>query len=1064
MFVDLVGFTERSDHADPEDVRRTLVPFHRQVKDDLERFGGTLDKFIGDAVMGVFGAPVAHEDDPLRAVRASLRIIDSIEDLRRDDPAIAVRIAVHTGEAVVSSGAGPQVGEWVAGDVVNTASRMQSLAPRDAVVVGRATLDALGPRFDVEELPPAVVKGKSEPLQVWRVFGERTESEPERTPFVGRDVELETLSKAFDDAVSGRTCRVVTVVGEAGVGKSRLASELERRVAAKAAFLAGSSSPSGERFAFAPIRDTVRALAGLASHDDAELFLDGLDALVARTGAGADRQRWLASTLAATLGLPTAPRDAEIMAGEIADAWASVLVLAAAGRPLLLVLHDLHLADPLFLEVLHGTIDLLRPYPVLVLITARAELAELSPVWVGTPANRTVLHLGALDERATLALLAAVLLDETVSPRTHETVLERSGGNPLYAIEFARMLTDAGGAGSDRVSTPLSVQAVIAARLDTIPAEPRAVLLDASVLGEEVWPEALANIGERDPEEVRTAVELLERRGLLVRRASSFPTLDAYGFTHALIREVAYARLPRAARARAHLRSGRWLEAAVGERGDDWAEALARHHASAVELGEAAKEIDVAERAREPALRWLIVAGDRAARVDPAAAFAVFERALGLAPLGSARREDVLWRAALSGRRSGMLDASEVLARQEEGLALARARGAHEDIGSWLTRMGSQLAALGETERARAALLEAVEVLERLPPGRPLARAYAFRAEEDLFAGDTEGAIALADRSLALMADEPDELAVMALHIRGDARCSMGDLDRGFEDLDAALRLSETAGIVGDIITSRNYLGEWKSAVQGPAAGLEELEAALELAERRNVLSQAAYARASAIKLMFDAGEWDRALEWSDHIFSLVPERTDRVVFVVAEVVRSRVSLARGDLGRVADDGELVRAAERVGELHALAPALVAAAEIALARGDRALAAERVERFEAATEGVAAEYRAFDLARAVRVAIAAGRVDLGERLVATAEPRVLRDRLRSDVARAMLAEAHGEGAAEAYADVAARLHDYGDAFEEAIALLGHARVSGDETSRGRAVRILDRLGVTAVTG
>ena len=191
VFADLVGFTERSDRADPEDVRRTLVPFHRRVKEDLERFGGTLDKFIGDAVMGVFGAPVAHEDDPVRAVRAALRILETIEDLRRDDPDIAVRIAVNTGEAVVSFGSGPQVGEAVAGDVVNTTSRMQSLAPRDAVVIGEETLRAVRGRFEVEALPTATVKGKSEPLMVWQVLGERAEPERERVPFVGRRTELD---------------------------------------------------------------------------------------------------------------------------------------------------------------------------------------------------------------------------------------------------------------------------------------------------------------------------------------------------------------------------------------------------------------------------------------------------------------------------------------------------------------------------------------------------------------------------------------------------------------------------------------------------------------------------------------------------------------------------------------------------------------------------------------------------------------------------------------------------------------------------------------------------------
>src|SRR5919201_2896901 len=226
LFADLVGFTERSDRADPEDVRRTLVPFHRRVKEDLERYGGTLDKFIGDAVMGVFGAPVAHDDDPARAVRAALAILGSVQDLRRHDPDIAVRIAVNTGEAVVSFGVGPQVGEAVAGDVVNTASRMQSLAERDSVVIGDTTLRAVRDRFEVEALPEAKVKGKSDPLTVWRVLGEHAAVEVERTPFVGRRRELAKLIEQFEYVERSGSCRVVTILADAGVGKSRLVAEL----------------------------------------------------------------------------------------------------------------------------------------------------------------------------------------------------------------------------------------------------------------------------------------------------------------------------------------------------------------------------------------------------------------------------------------------------------------------------------------------------------------------------------------------------------------------------------------------------------------------------------------------------------------------------------------------------------------------------------------------------------------------------------------------------------------------------------------------------------------------
>jgi class 3 adenylate cyclase/tetratricopeptide (TPR) repeat protein len=1063
LFVDLVGFTERSDKADPEDVRYALVPFHRLVRDELERFGGTLDKFIGDAVMGIFGAPIAHDDDPVRAVRAGLRILEGIGDMRRQDPDLAVRVALNTGEAFVSFGSGPQIGEAVAGDVVNTASRMQSVAPRGSLVIGPTTLEGLGGRFDVEELPPAVVKGKSEPLQLWRVVGERAGAAPEETPFVGRREELASLSEAFDEVASGQGARTVVVLGEPGVGKSRLVAELVRSVGTRAVIVEGSAPSAGEQLAYAPIRDTIRTLAGLGLAEDDETFLGRLDALVARDDGIAEERRFVASTLATAIGLVAPTREAAIPPAEVAEAWASVLAAQTGRRPLVVALHDIHRADASFIEVLDATLERLGSHRVLVVVTARPELPDNGPTLVEDRPGRRVLWLGPLDDDATIQLLGAVLVDEMLPSAARRRILDRSGGNPLYAIEFGRMLADAdaGASVADATATPVSVQAVISARLDAIPAEARAVLLDASVVGDEVWVEACASVGDRDVAEVSTAVEVLERRGMLVRRASSLPAHDAFAFSNALVREVAYARLPRAVRAGAHLRAGRWLEAAAGERADEWAELLAQHHAAAAELGASANDTAVVEAAREPALRWLLAAGDRAARVDPSAGFVLFRRALALAPPDGRQREDALWRYAISGRRSGMVDGTDVLASYEEGLALARARGATEDVGSWLTRCGSQLAALGESDRARAAFAEAIETLEALAPGRPLALAYAFRAEEELFAGDTAEALGFADRALALVGERTDDVAVMSLHIRGDARCSTGDLEGGLDDLETALRLAQEIGSSIDVITSRNYLAEWRAAVQGPAAGIAELEAALELAERRNVTSQGAYSRANAIHLMVDAGDWDRALAWADELTSMPPERVDPVVVIMAELCRSRIQLARGARDGVADPDELVEAAERVEELHALAPALVAAAQIALRRGDAARAASLIERFEAATDGVAPEYRAAEIVRAVRTAVEAGRVDLAERLLAGTEPRVPRDGFRLTAARAILAEALGDGAASAYAASAEELQGYGDVYEEALARRAHARLTGDDASRARADELFSRLGVSA---
>ena len=756
VFADLVGFTERSDRADPEDVRRTLVPFHRRVKEDLERFGGTLDKFIGDAVMGVFGAPVAHEDDPVRAVRAALRILDTIEDLRRDDPDIAVRIAVNTGEAVVSFGSGPQVGEAVAGDVVNTTSRMQSLAPRDAVVIGEETLRAVRGRFEVEALPTATVKGKSEPLMVWQVLGERAEPERERVPFVGRRTELGILTERFDDVERSGSLRALVLVADAGVGKSRLVAELANDLGERALPITGSCPPYGEGVTFAPVEQIVRALTGIEPSDDVATSAARLEAHAARIELDPQDRWWLVRTLGAVLALETISDGATIGTEEIARAWALLLGAAAGSRPLVLAVEDLHHAAPALLEVLASTAELLADRPVLILASARPE-AVLPEGWA-------TLYVGALAEAETRELIGSLLGERAVSG----SVLERAAGNPLYAIEFARMLAESGAATGD--ATPASVHAVISARLDMVPTDARGLAQDAAVLGDEVWPEALEGLHDHD---APAGLEELVRRGLLERRTSSLPGLDAYGFTHALIREVAYGRLPRSARATRHLAAARWLEEVAGERAEEWAESLARHYASAAELGLAANEPEVAETANGPALRWLLAAGERAARVDPAAAFATFDRALALAPLDTRGREEALWRSAHAARRAGLLDAEEVLDRYRQALAIAKARDDDIALGEALTRMGTQLAVAGESARSREAFAESIETLERHPPGLALARAYAFRAEEELFTGDTADAAAFADRALEILEDHGNEIAVMALHIRGDARCSM---------------------------------------------------------------------------------------------------------------------------------------------------------------------------------------------------------------------------------------------------------------------------------------------------
>jgi len=1074
LFVDLVGFTERSDRADPEDVRRTLVPFHSRVKEDLERFGGTLDKFIGDAVLGVFGAPVAHEDDPSRAVLAALRILESIDHLRRTvDPEIAVRIAVNTGEAVVAFGTGPQVGEAVAGDVVNTASRMQGLAPRDSVVIGEQTRRAVGDRFEVEELPPAMVKGKADPITVWRVIGERASGPGEdgsSAAFVGRTAELATLEGLLERTVANAAARLVVVVGEAGIGKSRLMSEFRRRTQDRARWLEGRCLPYGEAVTFAPVASIVRHVAGIGLQDESDQARAKVTALIEATAVDPSEGDWLLSRLTPILGLEAAVERAAIPSGETAQAWARVVRAAQAGSERAVVVHvdDLYWAEPALLEVIPELASALADLPVLVVCTTRPDGSERTGTSEGWPdAETIVLQNLSLDESADL--LTNLEGSVALSGSDREMLLARAGGNPLFALELARMLGERVDAAAADVRTsrlPDTVQAVIAARLDAIPSDLRATILDASVVGSSFWPGALAELAGRPSSEARTSIDALVRRGLVRRAAQSlFEDEPEFGFTHGLVGEVAYGRIPRGERARRHLAAGRWIERMSGDRADERSELLARHFAAAVELAEAAGESEVARAARSPAARFLLAAGERAARLDPSSAFELFERATAFADHGTVQRAMALTHSAHAGRRSGRLEGKDVLARYSQALAIYRQLGDWAGEGRTLVRVGSQLGAVGEFARSRETLAEAVAALEVHDPGPDLARAYAFQAEAHMFAGEVHESMELAGRALDLLAaDGHEEVVIMALHIRGDARCADGDLS-GLADLEEALRLAEATGGAADVVTSHDYLGEWRWLMEGPRAGLRHVEAALAVAERRGVRSSAAWTKAGALEMLLDAGEWDRAREWCEELIAQGPDRLDPTLMAVARTIRSHMALLQGRKDEADPPGELVALARQVEELHALAPALAVAAELAVAEEDATNAAAFVEEFDGVTRDAAPQYRESHLAGVARTCVRIGRDDLVRSMLTRSRGLVRRDRLNVLSATAVLDDAVDTAAAAAGGWAA-----FGSPYEEAMALLGLARcrqatgdASGAERDRADAEALLRPLGVVTAS-
>src|SRR6476620_4787255 len=576
LFTDLVGSTARAEGLDPEDVRATLSPYYARLRAELERHGGTVEKFIGDAVMAVFGAPVSHEDDPERAVRAALAIRDTVGD------DLEIRTAVNTGEALVALGAIPAAGDaMVSGDVVNTAARLQSAAPVNGILVGEGTYRATSHVIDYREAPPVEAKGKAEPVQVWEALAARSRfgSDVEqklRTPLVGRERERSLLADSLERARREQSAQLVTLVGVPGIVKSRLVAELFHITDAYEEIINWRqcrSLPYGERVSFWALGEIVKAHAGILESDDVATAEEKLAAMVELLGEDEREREWLDRHTRPLVGLEGAERTER---EEAFAAWRRLLEAAAEQRPLVLVFEDLHWADDGLLDFVDHLADWATTVPILIVGTARPELLDRRPSWGGGKRNAFTLSIGALTNDETAQLLARLLDRAVLDADVQQAVLQRAEGNPLYAEEYARMLAEHDGGD---LPLPETVQGLIAARIDGLAPAEKALLQEASVVGKGFWPGALSGADA-------TALHALERKEFTRRdRRSSIAGQTQYAFLHALVRDVAYGQIPRAERADKHRRAAEWLGSLAGDRTEDHAEMLAHHYREALSLG-----------------------------------------------------------------------------------------------------------------------------------------------------------------------------------------------------------------------------------------------------------------------------------------------------------------------------------------------------------------------------------------------------------------------------------------------------------------------------------------------
>jgi class 3 adenylate cyclase/tetratricopeptide (TPR) repeat protein len=1068
LFADLAGFTSHSDRADPEDVRRTLVPFHSLAKEEIERFGGVLDKFIGDAAMGVFGAPIAHEDDPERALRAAFAI-----QARADELALAVRVAVNTGEAVVAFATGPHVGENVAGDVVNTASRLQGLAPLGDIVVGESTFRATRASAEFVELDLVTLKGKAEPLRVWRAVGLRSDAplrdEDDPPPFVGRERERTLLRELFRRTVGERTAQLVTIVGDAGIGKTRLVADLAEHVRSTdqdVSWWRGRCPPYGDAVTYAPLEQVVRDVTGIMRSDDRGTALGKLSTALGELAGTPEEGDWLRTRLAPLVGAAD-QGGAAVDRDESFTAWSRFLELEAERRPLVFVVEDLQWADPAMLEFLDRLASNLAHTPLLLVCTARPELFDLRRDWGGGKANASTISLAPLDETEMRSLLGGVIVRTFLPEGSEGALIASAGGNPLFALEFVRMLGDRGAgtlgdgtAGSaGEVGVPQSIQGLIAARLDALAPAQRALVQEASVIGDPFWVGALAATAPADVD-VPAELRQLQRRGMV--RPSPQRTLEGqaeFGFSHALIRDVAYGQIPRARRAERHRETVRWLEHAAAGRLDDLAERLAFHAWEALRLARAAGISEDRGSMEDDARRFLKLAGDREATLDLEQASASYRRALELAPPGHPDRPTLLQLWTSVAWRAGGIGADEAVAGYREALEGALAQDDRMLAARVMRRLYFQLGLQGDTGSAREMLDRGIAMLEGDEPSPLLAELYACRAEDEMFAGRTEDSLRWADRALGL--PQTDGTRLIALHIRGNARCEMGDLAGGMDDLWAALHQAEETGTALDVATCHSYLAEWIGLIEGPAEGLELNRAGIEVCEHRGIRGQAMWSRAESLWLLYDLGEWDEVAGRSAILRGWGAERGDSQVETVGRLYEARVLIQRGETGAAAElIDPALPVARRIEDLQILAPTLLVAIQVAAARGEPETAVSLLKEYDAVTEDGPVEYREVQCLEAVRCALEIGERALAERLVRDRPAHHWRGRAALTAARAALDEDAGDlrGALAGFTEAAELWSTHRCVPEHAHALHGRARCLrglGERDEADRSAREAD---------
>jgi len=1029
LFADLSGYTAVAERMDPEAVKALVNRALMRLGQEVERYGGTVDKYIGDNVMAIFGAPVAHEDDGERAVRAGLGMQDAMEEVNESLPPgvhFDLRVGVNTGEVLAGA-----VGEnyTVIGDTVNVAARLQSAARPGSVTVGERTMRATQAAIRYDRLEPLALKGRSEPVPAWEAAAVIAEHPVRRTgparesPLVGRGHELSTLETIYQRVERDRVPHLVTLVGEAGVGKSRLLREFERRLTGRPdppAFHTGRCLPYGSGIVFWALGEVIRAGCGIVDTDSADaawgklleharqLFEDQHPAL---DEEGKRRTALLGRLIGLDVPAELVPtgEDPERMRESFFAALRSGVEAWACKTPLVFAFEDIHWADDGMLDAIEHLAQWVRA-PLMLVCLARDELLDRRVGWGGGRRSATQLMLDPLDAGETESLVAALLPDgEAVLP----AVVERSGGNPLFAEEMARRIVEEGGVHADEL--PDTVQGVLAARLDALEPFERRVVQQAAVVGRTFWEGSLVSLARSEGRDLGSTLVSLQEKDILAPGAEGRLAGEReLAFKHVLIRDVAYAMLPKSVRARKHFEVGSFIEERAGDRTDEVGPLLAEHYGRAAALGrEGGLPPDELDAMQRRAMLFLEQAGDAAAELfSNREAASHYRHARDICPkdgradgarIGEKQGEVALRLGRVDEAIRVWLECLEWHRGQED---LERVADLHRKVGAALSHKGERKAAIEHYQKG-------INLLKDGPPRIELVRLYEEAAWLYLHTGDNMLAIYASEKALRLAERLGETRCASRAHgIFGRVFGRIGDTEKARENLERAVELARGSDR-GETIVALSALGRHLEVSEAKvAAARDAYEEALELAEEMGVLPAQVELHASLAQLAAYGADWEQ-VERSTEASAELAEREGLVSkLCLPYALRGLLRWREGQIGEATvlfhRAHEL---AEQVGWSELAFQALFGLATALRDSGDLSGAGTALDRALDVCEraGLIAQSIQATAARAVVLSLAQRREAAAE---AAREASELAERLHYPIGRAAALEATGVSAAD----------------------------------------------------